>query len=534
MVKAYSYARFSTAKQADGDSLRRQFSQAFAYAEKYGLVLDTSLVDRGVSSFRGKNRISGALGSFLRMVEDGDVPPGSFLLVDSMDRLSRENVVQAAHTLLGIALSGVKVVTLNNGFAFDRNAQLPDVVIAVAEITRSHAESVEKGRKVAEAHGESKRRAREDGTVWSKAGPSWLRFDERTRRFAQVQDRVGIIQRIFEMAADHGMGTTLIAQRLNRENVAPFKGGISWHGTTVNKILRSRAVLGEYQPRFANGKPDGEPAFGYYGEPVIDPALFYRVQSLLDANRTRGKRPSGDEYRNLFRGLCRCSECGGNMRLHRRSKDKVDLYECYNMGIGACTNRVRTKSKHLETFVLAHIPELPLKAEPEQTDARRKLDVANAERRDLADKVDRLLDRIEDPAFAKDNLLSERYRLRRAQLNTKDIEVRSLEALLESNRRRPEPSERQAEIKAMRSLLSDLTGTALYDIRSRLAMAIRAVVGHITFFPTGIITVETLGNTRLRVTWGLNSECSPFLLDVTTALENVAGGSPPLIQVLVP
>jgi DNA invertase Pin-like site-specific DNA recombinase len=518
MIKAYSYARFSTAKQADGDSLRRQFASAYVYAEKHGLELDSSLVDRGVSSFRGKNRLKGALGSFLRMVEDGEIPEGSSLLVDSMDRLSREDVVQAAHTLLGIALSGVKVVTLNNGFAFDRHAQLPDVVIAVAEITRSHAESAEKARKVAAAHAESKRRAREHGIVWSKAGPGWLRFDAVGRKFDPIPERVGVIHRIFDMAANQGMGTTVIAQRLNREQVAPFKGGAKWHGTTVNKILRSRAVLGDYQPRFANGTEDGEPAVGYYGDPIVDPGLFYRVQSLLDANRKRGKRPSGEEFRNLFRGLCRCSECGGNMRLHRRSKDKVELYECYSMGLGACTNKFRTKSKLLEGFVLEHVPELPLQARPEAADARRKLDVATAEHDDLAAMVERLLDRMEDPQFATDALLADRYRTRSAQLAAKQAEVRALQDGIEGVRAQPAPSERQAEIKAMRGQLSGLTGQALYDVRSRLAMTIHSVVDRITFFPTGIVAVETLGKTHLRLALGLNASPSPSLLDTSLAL----------------
>ena len=517
MPNAYSYARFSTAKQADGDSLRRQFSQAYAYAEKHGLNLDVSLVDRGVSSFRGKNRLKGALGSFLRMVEDGEIPAGSYLLVDSMDRLSREDVVQAAHTLLGIALSGVTVVTLNNGFSFDRDAQLPEVVIAVAEITRSHAESAEKGRKVAEAHGQSKRRAREEGVVWNRTGPSWLCFNEKKRKFDPVPARVAVLQRIFEMAGEQGMGTTLIAQRLNRENIAPFRAGKRWHSTTISKILRSRAVLGDYQPRFADGTRDGEPAIGYYGEPVIDPALFQRVQGYLDANRTRGKRPSGEEFRNLFRGLARCSECGGNMGLHRRSKDKVDVYECYGIGLGICTNKVRTKSKLLEAFVLEHVTELPLKAKSEAAERRRKFDVASAERDDLAAMVDRLLDRMEDPVIGADALLNERYRTREAQLDAKQAEVAALQTSLESAQTQPEPKEHQAAIRAMRAQLSGLTGQALYDVRARLAMAIRSIVNRVTFFPTGIVTVETLDQTHLRATWG--PAASPTVMDTAVALE---------------
>jgi DNA invertase Pin-like site-specific DNA recombinase len=124
-VKAYSYARFSSRAQAEGDSLRRQLSAAYAYAEANGLELDTSLQDLGVSAFTGANRVKGALKSFMDRVESGEIPRGSLLLIDSMDRLSRQDVTQATHQLLGIALAGITVVTLSDGRSFDSNASMP-------------------------------------------------------------------------------------------------------------------------------------------------------------------------------------------------------------------------------------------------------------------------------------------------------------------------------------------------------------------------------------------------------------------------
>src|SRR5687767_14753868 len=71
--KAYSYLRFSSARQADGDSIRRQTDAAARYASTHGLTLDTSLTfrDLGVSAFEGKNiREGGALHAFLEAVEN--------------------------------------------------------------------------------------------------------------------------------------------------------------------------------------------------------------------------------------------------------------------------------------------------------------------------------------------------------------------------------------------------------------------------------------------------------------------------------
>jgi DNA invertase Pin-like site-specific DNA recombinase len=78
MVMAFSYLRFSRSGQKWGDSLRRQLEASRAYAERHDLQLDDSLRDLGVSAFRGKNSATGALLRFLRLIEDGRVPRGSY------------------------------------------------------------------------------------------------------------------------------------------------------------------------------------------------------------------------------------------------------------------------------------------------------------------------------------------------------------------------------------------------------------------------------------------------------------------------
>ena len=80
-----------------------------------GLALDESLRDLGVSAYRGTNRAVGALRSFLDLVENGQVERGSYLIVESLDRLSREAVLDAAARLLDLIRAGIVVVTLAAG-----------------------------------------------------------------------------------------------------------------------------------------------------------------------------------------------------------------------------------------------------------------------------------------------------------------------------------------------------------------------------------------------------------------------------------
>ena len=118
---AYSYVRFSTPEQARGESFRRQIELARAYAAKHGLHLDESFRDEGVSAFKGRHRDErAALGAFLSRVESGDVAKGSYLLVESLDRLSREEVVDALELFLGLTRNGIVIVTLADQRVYSR------------------------------------------------------------------------------------------------------------------------------------------------------------------------------------------------------------------------------------------------------------------------------------------------------------------------------------------------------------------------------------------------------------------------------
>ena len=108
-ITAYSYVRFSTTVQSLGASLQRQTEGAEHFvAERPNLVLDKTLNlgDLGVSAYHGKNATEGALGGFIKAVDEGKVAKGSYLLVENLDRLSRETVTTALELFLSILRRG--------------------------------------------------------------------------------------------------------------------------------------------------------------------------------------------------------------------------------------------------------------------------------------------------------------------------------------------------------------------------------------------------------------------------------------------
>src|SRR5579871_875103 len=114
---AYSLLRFSSPEQSTGDSRRRQVEAAKEWAARKGVALDESLwlFDPAVSAFTGTHRSNPdrhALASFLRLVERGMVARGSYLVVENLDRLSREHIQPALLLALNLLQEGIRLVQL--------------------------------------------------------------------------------------------------------------------------------------------------------------------------------------------------------------------------------------------------------------------------------------------------------------------------------------------------------------------------------------------------------------------------------------
>src|ERR1700679_929124 len=113
MQEAISYKRFSTAKQASGDSRRRQTDLAEDYCRRCKLKLVDTYLDAGLSGFTGAHLSdNGALRILVDQAKAGKFKPGTLLIVESLDRLSRLEMSTALRLFLDILDTGLVVVTL--------------------------------------------------------------------------------------------------------------------------------------------------------------------------------------------------------------------------------------------------------------------------------------------------------------------------------------------------------------------------------------------------------------------------------------
>ncbi|MDR6831542.1 DNA invertase Pin-like site-specific DNA recombinase [Bosea sp. BE271] len=318
MTTAYSYLRFSTPEQAKGDSFRRQMDMAERYAIQHGLTLDTKLrmTDEGVSAYRAKNVRQGALGRFLRAIDDGHVEDGSYLLVESLDRVSRASPWDAMPVFQQIINAGVTIVTLQDNRTWSREA-LRDNPYRIFEsllvMIRANEESETKSRRL-KAVWDAKRRSASTKAMTSRV-PAWLRLEGKPASFVVDEQKAAVVVRIYEMTAT-GTGQHRIAETLNTEGVPCFGTAAHWHRSYVKKLLANPAVIGTLVPHeliYEEGKrlrKAHEPVLGYY-PPIVEEALFQRVQ----AQRMDKRAPSvrAGVVANIFGGLARCPLCSGTM-----------------------------------------------------------------------------------------------------------------------------------------------------------------------------------------------------------------------------
>lgn len=328
MAQAYSYIRFSSEKQASGASLERQLQKAQAYALKHKLTLDhSSYRDLGISAFKGKNATEGALAAFIEAADAGRIPKGSFLLVESFDRLSREKVMTALRLLQDLMARDIIVVTLEDEQVFSTESidkNWTQLIIAMAIMSRGNEENKIKAVRVQDAWDRRRKDAENGIGVLTSISPSWLTLLEDRKTWVIDKEKAAIVKTIFDFATQ-GYGSPTIARKLNDpKNRVPNLGYTTvgnraheWSAPLVSAVLKNRAVIGTYTPK----KATADPIEGYYPA-IISADDFYNVQQHISGRNNRGG-VKGTGIANLFAGMTYC-ECGRRTRFV--SGQKAHLY----------------------------------------------------------------------------------------------------------------------------------------------------------------------------------------------------------------
>lgn len=391
MPTAYSYIRFSTPEQSKGDSYRRQIDKSRDYATRHGLTLDENFTfkDLGRSAYRGKHATDGALGVFITAIDEGRVESGSYLLIENLDRLSRQPPTEALQLLQSIVSRGVTVVTLADNRTYTQENLRNDpssLLVSIIVMFRAHEESKVKGERVRAAWVKKKQQAAKDGHPITRMLPAWLTVVPGKAPgetvFEVIEEKANAVRRVFDLATEEGLGQRAITTRMKEEGI-PSIGGKSanWTETSIRRILTNPAVAGIYQPMSTDKDnpnlrtPQGNPIQNYY--PVIVPPAQYYEANRIRQQSMIPRGPRGEAVGSLFTGLAFCGVCGGSMRRKGASKnDTVERIRCSNV-CGSPSWKYPPMELAIK-MLLAHdlLPHVELKASD-----RKKVQVALAEAR---------------------------------------------------------------------------------------------------------------------------------------------------------
>lgn len=306
--KVYSYLRFSDPRQAQGNSADRQLQYAQRWALEKGFLLDASLSlrDEGLSAYHQHHVKQGALGVFLRAVEEGRISDGSVLVVEGLDRLSRAEPIQAQAQLAQIINAGITVVTASDGREYNRaglKAQPMDLVYSLLVMIRAHEESDTKSKRVKAAI----RRQCEGwiagtyrGLVRNGKDPQWLELT--SEGWELIPERVAAVKRALELYSQ-GLGAGRAANIMHEEGFRLTTWGIS--GLQIYRMIKQPALRGV--KRLTVDGEDYE-LEGYYPA-ILSDTEWAELQHLASQ---RFRRRGAGEIPGIITGigLSQCGYCG--------------------------------------------------------------------------------------------------------------------------------------------------------------------------------------------------------------------------------
>ena len=321
--KAYSYLRFSTIAQLQGNSQERQLDASRLWCVENNLHLVEEMQDHGVSAFRGKNRMLGVLGKFLELVRLGKIEKDSLLIVENIDRLSREKVLDALTLYIELIKADISIVTLIDRQTHSRESieKAPYLLqMAIASMVRANDESEIKSSRGGSNWAMARKKAMNGEKPTIFKFPSWIKRDQEGEPVL-IKSKAFTIKRIYELASS-GYTPFSIAETLNKEGHSPLtklgKSGL-WQVSTIRKLLKAKSVCGTLvlnEPYIDNGERKYRVAgeIENYLPKAVSVELFAKVQSiLLSRSQTSTHRTGGSKAspKNAFSGIIKSVNQGG-------------------------------------------------------------------------------------------------------------------------------------------------------------------------------------------------------------------------------
>jgi DNA invertase Pin-like site-specific DNA recombinase len=477
-IKAYSYIRMSTDKQALGDSERRQVELSEQYCNNNNLELITDYREQaGISAFKGKNAAKGQLRAFINAVESGHIKPHSYLLIENIDRLSRQDVLASFKLVNEIIDLDISIVTITDYQIYNKETLTSNqglIYILFGGMQRANSESKTKSGRLKSFW--EKRAANAATIPLTSKCPFWLTLKKTTNKF-ELNEYEYIAKKIFELSL-MGYGDTKISRYLNEHNIRyPTGLVVGWTKGYINTILKYHASYGALKT-----KSVPEPLKGYFPA-IITEDQFNLIHQQIQQRRIKGGGNKG-KFNNLFTKFLFCS-CGATM--FYADRNTAQYLKCYSVENKTGCNAHSWLYKDFEQSFLKYCSELNLTEIFSNEDAtKQKEELRNSIRLKESKKIikkneyDLMVDRY---GIVPDEILGD---LMKAS-EIKKGEILALEQEISADNAKLLLTEHEANsvrfsdnVKDYYSMIQGKTAKEIYDIREKLHYSIKSITESIT------------------------------------------------------
>ncbi len=338
---AYFYTRISSKAQISGEGINRQedFITKFLdginnNSEGNVQYIQSKIInDSGVSAYDGSNILDGELGKFIIDAENGKIEQGSLLILEALDRLSRQKISESRKLIQRIFDAGIKIAIVKYNIIFDDSSsnEIGADLLVTAGLHLAFMESEQKSVRLRDTFARKREKIANGIAVKNSHMPFWLTYEN--NNFTLLAEQVKHVKLIFKLRLE-GMGLHSITRYFNENNLK-LAGNKSnsknqLNSTRVTDILKHRGVYGayeifknEYTTTTRKRISTGEIIENYYPV-IISKEDFDNVQGMFEGKRNIRK------VVNIFSGLTKCSCCGNNYGYFKQS-DKQTFLRCASM-----------------------------------------------------------------------------------------------------------------------------------------------------------------------------------------------------------
>ena len=288
----------------------------------------------------------------MTLAEDGKLAEYPVLVIESLDRFSRQDVDESEPAVMDLLKAGVAIHVKFTGQTFTRAStiELGDRIQILVALKAAFNYSQQLSERITAAKDRKIARFDNGETVnICDYAPRWIRWNKEAKTLA-LNDNAEAV-RISSVVTRAVNRFRQCCRFLHDNNIKSFRGG-NWTKQTVRNILNNPATFGEFK-----GKANVFPK-------VIEKAQFDAVQLVLFRNagvkldkgekaadgQTFGRRGRTSKVVNIFRGLVRCSSCGQAMSMHTGRSNVY--YRCDTAVSHACDNHLSARMNSVEFAVV--------------------------------------------------------------------------------------------------------------------------------------------------------------------------------------